>query len=350
MTYNVNCSSRYRACWSSCPHPKIGNSNHEVRTLHDMKVAVVGCGGRGKGHIRAFGELEDTDVVAVCDVDCHLRHTVGDELGIEQRYSVVDEMLDAEMPDVVVVAVPAHLNAKVALPILNRGFNTLVEKPPGMSVVETTELRDAAAHSGAEAMVGWQRRFHPIVVRALEMVEARGPVTQVVGEFHKSISQLAESGRFPQEVLDNMVFETPIHSIDLVRTIAGSSEVAEVHSIVRRSVSTYKDVHAALVLFENGCVAQITANYTTDARLQRYEIHGQDISAYIEGITEATICVDGKKHQLRNEGLENDTTLQARFFMDCLRGNRPVGPPAANLDEAIKTMELAEAILAGLRD
>ena len=161
------------------------------------------------------------------------------------------------------------------------------------------------------------------------------------------MTQLGETGRFPESLMDNMIFETPIHSIDLVRWLA-ASEVAEVHSVVRRRISPYKDVHAALVLFESGCVAQITANYTTDARLQRYEIHGRDISAYIEGISEGVLFYDGERHELSGEG-KNDTEIQARFFIDCVKEDRPVGLPAANLDEGVKTMELCEAILAGLR-
>ncbi len=37
-----------------------------------------------------------------------------------------------------------------------------------------------------------------------------------------------------------------------------------------------------------------------------------------------------------------------RFFFDCIRDDRPVVLPAANLDEAVKTMDLWEAIVAGL--
>ena len=48
--------------------------------------------------------------------------------------------------------------------------------------------------------------------------------------------------------------------------------------------SGYRDVHAALVAFENGVVAQLIHNYTTNARLERYEIHGHEISAYLEGV------------------------------------------------------------------
>ena len=144
-----------------------------------------------------------------------------------------------------------------------------------------------------------------------------------------------------------MLLESPIHAIDLVRHLGGSP-VAEVHSFVRRA-SAYKDVHAALVVFENDCVAQICANYTTDARLERYEIHGRDISAYLEGISTCELVCDGERKHLQKEGVDS-TLAQAAHFFDCIKADRPIGPPAADLDEAIATMELATAILAGLRD
>jgi hypothetical protein len=48
--------------------------------------------------------------------------------------------------------------------------------------------------------------------------------------------------------------------------------------------------------------------------------------------------------------MDSGTREQNRFFLDCVRDDRPVTLPAADLEEAVRTMELAEAILAGLRD
>jgi predicted dehydrogenase len=306
---------------------------------------VVGFGRRGRTHTRILNGLEDTRVAAVCDISEEARDAASQEFGVAKCYADVDRMLDAEELDAVFVVMPAHLNAEFALPCLRRGANTLLEKPPGLSAAETAELRDAAAESGAKAMVGWNRRFHPVIVRARSMVEARGPVTQLVGEFHKSIKEYVDSGRYPEHLLANILLESPIHSIDLIRAIAGS-EVAEVHSVVRRVASDYRDVHAALVLFENGCVAQLTHNFTTDARLERYEIHGRGISAYLEGVTDGVVVCDGERHPL-GASATNGTEEQARFFLDCVRNDTPVTLPAADLDEAVKTMELSEAILAG---
>ena len=43
-----------------------------------------------------------------------------------------------------------------------------------MSVAETTALQRAAELTGAKGMVGWNRRFHPIIVEAKRQVTARG--------------------------------------------------------------------------------------------------------------------------------------------------------------------------------
>ena len=295
--------------------------------------------------MKILSEFDDTDLVAVCDPVEAARNNAADAFNVSNRYESIDELLDSETLDAIFVATPAHLNGEAALPCFERGVHTLLEKPPGMSVSETVALRTAAEQTGAKGMVGWNRRFHPIIVEAKRQVTARGPVTQIVGEFHKSITRL--TGRFPEHLMDNMFLETPIHALDAIRAIA-EADVQEVHSVVQRAISDYKDVHAALILFDNGCVAQHIANYTTDARLERYEIHGRDISAYLEGVSHGTVFRDGTQHKLTEAGT-GGTVEQNRYFLDCVKSDTPVSFPAANLDEAVKTMQLAEDILNGLR-
>ena len=314
--------------------------------MSKLQVAVIGCGGRGRGHMKILSEFDDTTLVAVCDPVEAARNNAAEMFNVPNRYESIEALLDSETLDAIFVATPAHLNGEAALPCFERGVHTLLEKPPGMSVSETVALQRAAERTGAKGMVGWNRRFHPIIVEAKRQVTARGPVTQIVGEFHKSITRL--TGRFPEHLMDNMFLETPIHALDTIRAVA-EADVQEVHSVVQRTISDYKDVHAALILFDNGCVAQHIANYTTDARLERYEIHGRDISAYLEGVSQGTVFCDGTQHKITEAGT-GGTVEQNRYFLDCVKSDTPVSFPAANLDEAVKTMQLAEAILNGLRE
>ena len=81
---------------------------------------------------------------AVIDV---VRDEAGEEFGVAGRYETVEAMLDAEDLEAAVVATPAHLNASSALPCLTRGIDTLMEKPPGLSLEETHALKEAAGES-----------------------------------------------------------------------------------------------------------------------------------------------------------------------------------------------------------
>ena len=44
------------------------------------------------------------------------------------------------------------------------------------------------------------------------------------------------------------------------------------------------------------------------------------------------------------------TEEELRYFVDCVVEDRPVESPAANLDEAVKSVELVDAIRAGFRE
>ncbi len=316
--------------------------------MSKLRFAVVGCGGRGRGHLRILATFEDVEVVAVCDPVEESRAAALRDVSVPGVYSSTAELLASEKLDGAVVATPAHLNAPAALPLLQAGVNTLLEKPPGLTVGETEELRDAASASGALAMVGWNRRFNPIITRALDMTLGRGPVTQVVGEFHKSLTRITASQSFPDAILDNMILETTTHAVDTIRFLAGS-DIAEIHAISRRSVSEYKDVYAALVLFENGVVGHLISNYTSDARLERYEPHGRDISTYMEGVSSGVAWCDGGQTPLAADGVDS-TRVQDRHFVDCVRDGRAIESPAANLDEAVKSMQFTQAVIDGLRE
>jgi predicted dehydrogenase len=210
-------------------------------------------------------------------------------------------------------------------------------------------------------MVGLNRRFHPSVILAKQLVDQRGPTVQIVGEFHKSMTVLETSTRFEHSVLDNTLAMNNIHSVDLVCALAGSS-VVKVHSFVRRALHKNRDVLGALILFENGCVAQLVFNHTSGSRLERYEIHGRDISVYLEGMggtrigetlqDVGVVFMDNKRENMP-EPATGGTEEEIRYFIECIKQDNPVGPRAdsallaPNLDEALKSMKLVDAILEG---
>ncbi len=310
--------------------------------MSKIRVGHIGAGGKGRQHMDTVVKMEGVELVAVCDPVEPLRTKFADDYGAAGRYDKIETMLENEDLDAAFVTTPAHINAIAALPCLEAGVNTFMEKPPGISLKETQALRDAGARTGAQGMVGFNRRFEPQTTQTADMVRERGPIVQLVCTFHKSMTRMEQLGRWPDELMDNFLWETPIHSIDLMRFLAGS-EVAEIHGACRRAYHKFKDVFGGLVYFENGCIGHLIFNMTGTPRLERYEIHGRDVSAYME--EDAYVLRDGERVDIAAGDDLAGTRLEDRYFIECIRDGKKIDLPAANLDEAVKSMEVAHAIL-----
>ncbi|SVA62278.1 uncharacterized protein METZ01_LOCUS115132, partial [marine metagenome] len=133
--------------------------------MSQLRVAVVGAGPKGRQHVNVLHDFEDVDLVALCDPVDEVRDSVGDAFHVPNRYADLDAMLDVETLDAVFLGTPPQLNAPIAQICVERGLHTFLEKPPGMNTEETEALRDAVDRTGVKAMVGLNRRFHPIINR-----------------------------------------------------------------------------------------------------------------------------------------------------------------------------------------
>ena len=74
----------------------------------ELKVAVIGCGGRGRGHVKTLAQFPDVDLVAVCDPIEESRQNVINEHQISKGFSDLATMLDSETLDAVWVAPPEY--------------------------------------------------------------------------------------------------------------------------------------------------------------------------------------------------------------------------------------------------
>ena len=310
-----------------------------------LRIGLAGYGRRGRGHIRAVNEIPEARIVAVSDPVEVAREAVLTELEGVSVHSTVTDMVESGDIDAVIVAAPAHLNGDVAIDAIERGIPVLLEKPPELTVAGVMNLRETARRSGSKVMVAFNRRFNPLIQAAIDVIKETGPLRQIVAEFHKDIHEFTDDPRISPTIMDLMLLESPIHSADIVTHFA-DAPVRAVHAIVKRTVSGYRDVHAALIEFDNDVVCQLTAAYTSGGRLERYEIHGDFVSVYLEGVQRGWILRDGERSEL-NAAYESgiDTIAQARHFVRSVIDDVDYPPPAATLESSIATLRLCESIV-----
>jgi predicted dehydrogenase len=283
----------------------------------------------GNFHARVIGSLDGVELSTVFDADASRATEVAASYGCRPAGSL-EEVLRAS--DGVVVAVPTAVHAEVAGNILDAGIPVLVEKPI------------APTRAEAETLLGKAARKK--LVRRPWLIEARrmGPKS----------SRIQDVG----VVLDLMV-----HDIDIIQWLVGSP-VAEVSAAGTPVFSEHEDAASAVLTFEGGCVASVSASRCTEEKFrtlcvsqeeayisldygtQEIQIHR---SASSDGLVErgsikyrqASTVEHVLVHKAANPLLE-----EVSHFVRCVRGETE---PLVSAEDVLRTMAITDSILARIR-
>ena len=315
--------------------------------MTDLKAAVIGCGGHAQSHLQMIANEPRLRLAGIAELDEERLRGNRAEWAPEQAFSDYRQMLDACSPDVVyVVTNPGHL-LPIVLECLNRGIHTSVEKSPGMNVGETEQMARAARQSTGKAIVSFNRRYYPHVLAVRRRIQAGGGAVHVAATYNKPLS------RFKDATPDPVICDA-IHHVDLIRWLAGPGpeEAAipvEVRGMVQDGERPVCHRHNAVVRFDTGAFGVLMCHYGVGYRIQRAEVHAEDLSAYLD-LTRAPQVEGyerGEPFSVEDEEIEavggagfNETA----HFVDCILEDRT---PWSTLDDAIQTMRLCEAIRAG---
>jgi predicted dehydrogenase len=317
-----------------------------TNTLSRVRVAMVGAGDMAnRVHYPSLASFDDVEMAAVCDLDADRLHTTTDKYGIERRYSNYRTMIEETAPDAIYVIGQPHLMVDIWTWCLEQGLNLYIEKPMGLTIHQARALAYLAEKRGCITQVSFQRRTCPLVVKLRDECLKRGPIVHAVCTFYKCALEPYLAAR------DHMM-DDGVHAIDTLRWMCGG-EVVEVQSLTKRVLVPDINFISALLRFDNGAVGIMMDSWTSGRRVFRVEMHAPGICVEAEHEGKGTLYADGD-----TQGVAYDTREVAgsdeffvyggfqaknREFIDCVKSGRQ---PGSNFADAVKTMEVAEKILA----
>jgi len=136
-------------------------------------LGVIGCGGRGQGHIGWFGQHADVEIGAVCDVyDKHLEQAVSKTGGKAKAYRDFRRLLEQKDIDAVVVATPPHWHPLVSIYACQAGKDVYCEKPICLVPAEGYAMLKAARDNKRVTQVGTQIHAGENFRRCVEIVQS----------------------------------------------------------------------------------------------------------------------------------------------------------------------------------
>ena len=201
-------------------------------------------------------------------------------------------------PAAAVVAVPTALHAEVGRALMERGVHCLVEKPLALDRAQAQILIEAADSANVVLQVGHIERFNP-AVRQLEVcLEGE----QVLVANARRMSGLSARVGDIDVVMDLMV-----HDLDVILYLMGN-QVKDTIAIGVDGTNGFDHV-TALVSFEGGSMASLTASRITQNQIRKLEVTTK----------EDFYSVDYSNQELlifRQGRVDNDGMAEGRYVLD----------------------------------
>lgn len=240
-----------------------------------VRIGVVGCGSIAcRQHLPALLKLAGASVVAVADPDPHSRERARRLAPGAGAHADAEELLGRADVDAVVVASPPASHAELARATAAAGKHLYLEKPLATSDADASRVLDDVGGAGITAVMGFNRRRHPVYERARRLVE-----TGRIGEVRfvrTAFCEPPDHGETPawkrlRDEGGGVLLDLGSHHFDLMRWFLGA-ELEVVHARIR---SGWSDQDEALTEITTASGVEIQSLFSfTAAHADFIELFG----------------------------------------------------------------------------
>ncbi len=174
-----------------------------------ITLGFIGIGKQATGHLEALSGLGNTQVLAVCDVE-PIRRARAKEI-VDKKYELLErkeaapcdaykdfrELLDRKDIDAVVIGVPDHWHAAIAIEACKAGKDIYCEKPLTLTIHEAKTLMDAVRKHDRIFQTGSQQRSQGPFRQACDYI--RNGRLGKISEVHVGIGPTSKPCDLPGE-------------------------------------------------------------------------------------------------------------------------------------------------------
>jgi predicted dehydrogenase len=213
--------------------------------MEKLRTAVIGAGKMGAIHARLYHKLAQSELVAIVDTDIKKARK------LTKKYNCQAFTDCRQLPgklDAVTIAAPTVYHNELAKIFIENKIAVLIEKPLAANVQQGTEIVELAKKNNTVVAVGHSERCNP-VVQAIKRLQIE--------------PKFIEANRispYPFRSADiGVVLDVMIHDIDIILSLA-AGKIARIDAVGINVIDEHEDICNARIVFENGCIANITAS------------------------------------------------------------------------------------------
>jgi len=303
--------------------------------MKKLGVAVIGTGFWGRNHARVFKELEETELLAVCDINAERAKNVAKQFGV-RAYTSMGKLLKNKDIEAVSNCVWSLNLAKETLKALKAGKHVLVEKPMATNVKQAEKLLETAEEEGLHLSVGFLMRFIPGIQHMKNAIEDK-TIGNLVCATAKRVSE------WPERIGDvGVVKDTAIHDIDIIRYFFGEEPIAVYAKTGSMKHKKFEDYAQIMLTFEGGKSAFIESNWLTPYKTRTLVVTGSKAIMKLDYITQELTIEDAKKTIQPRYPWQEPLKLELQHFANCILKKEK---PLITGTDGLKALQIAEAAL-----
>lgn len=194
--------------------------------MQDLRIGVIGSGGRGGLAAHAHRPGEGSRIVACCDLEdavlARNRERYGADIFTTKDYR---ELLEREL-DAVFVATPDFLHEEHALAALETGAAVYLEKPMTITIDGCDRVLAKAKEKGARLFVGHNMRYMSIFRKMKELID-KGAIGEVKSAWCRHFVAYGGDAYFrdwhsERRYSTGLLLQKGAHDIDMIHWLTGS--------------------------------------------------------------------------------------------------------------------------------
>src|SRR5690242_7736251 len=141
-----------------------------------VNVGIVGLGGRGSSHLNTYTNLNEAQVVALCDVNQAARERAQATLARKNldkagEFEDMRQMFADPKVEAVSIATPNHWHALAAIWAMKAGKDVYGEKPASYNIYEGQQMVKVARETRRMLQIGSQHRSNPGKIQAIQAMQ-----------------------------------------------------------------------------------------------------------------------------------------------------------------------------------
>jgi len=323
-----------------------------------VKFGVVGYGYWGPNIVRNLSQLEEVQVVAVCDKSSASRRRVQSAHPYVRVTADFSELLSSPEIQAIAVITPVWTHYELAKAALEHGKHVFVEKPFTSTTAQAEALIDLAARKNLKIMVDHTFLFTG-AVQKIERLLHEG----TLGKLYYYDSTRVNLGLFQHDV--NVIWDLAPHDLSIIDHLIDQTPEAVV-ATGQSHLNGHEDVAFITLYFPDKVIAHINVNWLSPVKVRTTLIGGEKkmlvwndleadekIKVYDKGVHITSregvynLLVNYRSGDMWAPQIEQVEALRAelKYFVDCIMSDQtPFNDGHAGL-RVVKMLEAANESL-----